>query len=120
MILDDLLRWAEPLRNPIRVSRRPHAWEVETRLDVSARHRSTVELGRQLEPSYLPVDHRTVITAAQTLVFGGAQACLDLCGSALIHWHSHAASSYRDFDMGDLTSAHLCELGVTLEPWAVD
>jgi hypothetical protein len=130
MILDDLLRWAKPLRDPIRASGRRYALAVETRLDVSARHLSTVELGRRLEPSfyrdgealrsYLPTDHGTVITAAQTLVFGGAQACLDLCGSALIHWHGHAASSNRDFDIGDLTSDGLRRLGVTLEPWAVE
>lgn len=129
MILDDLLYWAAPLRDPIRMSGRPYASQVETRLDVTARHLSTVELGRQLEPCltrdgealrlHLPTDGATVIMAAQTLVFGGARACLDLSASALIHWHGYAASSDRDFDMDDLTSARLGKLGVTLEPWAV-
>jgi len=129
MILDDLLELAQPFRDPIRSSGRGYRHEVETRLDVSARHLSTVELGRQLEPcwrrdneairTHLPTDHGTIVTAAQTLVFGGAQACLELCASAVVHWHGRPAANDRDFDLGDLRSSALNKAGLTLDSWAV-
>jgi len=127
MILRDLLQAARPWRTAIQESGRAYAHDVLTRLDVSTRHLSTVELGRQLEPWWqdedrsgnpaLATDHGTVITAAQTLVFAGAQACIDLCASAIVHWHGvHAAD--RDFDLGDLATKRLRGHGVVLEPWA--
>lgn len=129
MILRDLLQLALPWRSPIQTSGRVYAHDVLTRLDVSARHLSTVELGRQLEPWWqdedrsgnptLPSDHGTVITAAQTLVFAGAQACLDLCASAIVHWHGIPAAN-RDFDLGDLDTNRLRPHGVVLELWAKD
>lgn len=126
--LKELLDFARPLRDPIRTSGKPYAQEIETRLDVSARHLSTVELGRQFEPWWheeermgepnLATDHATVITAAQTLVFAGAQACLDLCASAIVHWHGVGANRDRDHDLSDLKSQRTRELGFELEGWA--
>jgi hypothetical protein len=130
VILDDLLLFAAPLREPIRSSGRPYAHEVETRLDVSARHLSAAHLGPVLEPTWhadperfaavLPTDHATVTTAAQTLTFAGSMATLDLCASALLRWIDHRPRADREFDMGSLHTKCLRREGVTLPAWADD
>ena len=84
---------------------------VSARLIVSSRHLCAAVLGEHLEPifqhrnaaftSVLPIDHATVITAAQTLVFGDAMASLDLCASAAFYWSGIAPTKVdREFDLG--------------------
>jgi hypothetical protein len=128
MILDELLEFAKPLREPIRASGRLFAHEVETRLDVSARHLSAACLGMAMEPAWhtdddrfrsvLPTDHGTVVMASQTLVFASCHAALDLSTSALLMWLGYPPPEGREWEVATLHRKRLKEEGIVLPPWA--
>ena len=106
VFLEELLNWSKPISERIRASGNPEATNVETRLQISARHVAASKLGVSLfdQPESLSVWARgaTVQTAALMMVFGNGQTSIDLCASSLLRWHGHAPKPGRDYDFTDL------------------
>ena len=106
MSLQTLLEAAAPTRERLRSSGNPESTNVETRLDVSARHVAAARLGAELfnGPSSLAVlaDRATVQTGALLMVFGSGQTSIDLCATALLRWLGDVPRSGREHDFEDL------------------
>lgn len=106
MNLQTLLRGAEPIRQKLRSSGNPESTNVETRLDVSARHVAAARLGSELfnQPTVLGAhaDGATVQTGALLMVFGSGQASIDLCATALLRWFGDIPPAGREHDFEDL------------------
>jgi hypothetical protein len=106
MSLQTLLKAAEPIRAKLRSSGNPESTNVETRLDVSARHVAAARLGAELFdcPSALSVlsDGATVQTGALLMVFGSGQTSIDLCATALLRWLGDVPRVGREHDFEDL------------------
>ncbi len=106
MILAELLEWAKPVRERIRASENSEAVNVETRLDISARHVAASRLGEVLyeHPEALAVwaSGATVQTAALMMVFANGQTSIDLCATALLRWHGDLPRPGFEHDFGDL------------------
>lgn len=114
-MLDELVALTALWRESIRRGEAPTN-DVETRMDVSARHVATAAFGAQLEPAWQAYDkqlaaifpglgHATAVTAAQSLVFGNAMTALDMCASAAATWCSAPPiGEDREHDLGSLIS----------------
>lgn len=106
MSLQTLLDAAKPIRQKLRSSGNPESTNVETRLDVSARHVAAARLGAELfnSPSALGVlaDGATVRTGALLMVFGSGQTSIDLCATALLRWLGDLPPAGREHDFEDL------------------
>ena len=106
MSLQTLLEAAAPTRERLRSSGNPESTNVETRLDVSARHVAAARLGAELfdGPSSLAVlaDGATVQTGALLMVFGSGQTSVDLCATALLRWLGDLPRSGREHDFEDM------------------
>lgn len=106
MSLQTLLNAATPIRHNLRSSGNPESTNVETRLDVSARHVAAARLGAEMfdSPSALSVlaDGATVQTGALLMVFGSGQTSIDLCATALLRWLGDVPPAGREHDFEDL------------------
>ena len=106
MSLQRLLSAATPTREKLRSSGNPESTNVETRLDVSARHVAAACLGVELfdSPSSLSLlaDGVTVQTGALLMVFGNGQTSIDLCSTALLRWLGDVPQPGREHDFEDL------------------
>ncbi|MDF1597863.1 MAG: hypothetical protein P1T08_17420 [Acidimicrobiia bacterium] len=106
MSLQALLASATPIRHKLRSSGNPESTNVETRLDVSARHVAATRLGAELfdSPGALGVfaDGATVQTGALLMAFGSGQTSIDLCATALLRWLGAVPPPGREHDFGDL------------------
>ena len=106
MSLENLLREVDSVREAIRSSTNPEKTNVETRLDVSARHVCAARLGVDLfdNPASLALlaDGATVQTGALLLVFGSGQASIDLCATALLRWLGELPPAGKEHDYRDL------------------
>jgi hypothetical protein len=106
MSLESLLEEVASVREAIRSSTNPEKLNVETRMDVSARHVSAAWLGVELfgNPQWLAVsaDEATVQTGALLLVFGSGKASVDPCATALLRWSGVLPREGREHDFRDL------------------
>ena len=106
MSLADLLEWVEPQRKRIHVSANPEATNIDTRLQVSARHVAASRLGVLLfdTPETLAIweSGATVQIAGLMTALGSAQTSIDLCATALLRWHGHIPPENREWDFNNL------------------
>ena len=108
LVLDDLLAFSGPLRDPIRGSGSPQAQEVETLLDSSALHLASAAFGARLEDAWdvrgdeLRAQFPGAVPhmSAATLVFVGSVSALDQCAAALARWSLDLHAADRECDMG--------------------
>ena len=98
---DPLRAVRDAVRDTVRASGRARRHDVETCLDVSARHVGVALWASGLEriwrtneaagnPPLLGLDHALLITATPTLLLGSAVTALDQCGAAAAFYGAEA------------------------------